>query len=58
MYNYNEKSYRYIDTWYSCNNINKHGKKLPVKDDEIENFGTKPAFNRNLSPMGKYGIIP
>ena len=49
MSNYNDnKDYIYNYASYHYNNINQTGKRLPAEDDEVQNFGTRPVFNKTL----------
>ena len=45
MYNYNSKKNEFNDASYCSKNSTQNGKKLPVEDDEIENFGTRPEIS-------------
>ena len=56
--NSNSKNYRYNDASYSYNKSNNPEKKSPVEDDEIEIVGTRPAFNRKFSPIGRDIVSP
>ena len=51
MSNYKENKKIYNGESYSYNMSNKLGKISPVDDDKVEITGTRPALNKNYSPI-------
>ena len=54
MFNYNDnKKNRYNHASLSYNNINKSGKRSPVKTDKVQNFEQSFQRIQKIKPIGK-----
>ena len=58
MFNYKDnKQNRYNHASFSYNNINKSGKRSPVKTDKVQIFEQSFQQIQKIQPIGKYIVF-